>query len=1191
MGVDGVGAVEVGPGAAAAADGLVVLVGGVAEGEVVHGALTGRQRLQRTQQGVGGPLGGLDIAGAHRRRPAAGEDGALRDHQLDGHETAVVERDVLAHQRPEDVEHHRAGHRRRGVEVPVLLFAGSGEVDPRRAALPVHVHPHPDHRAEVVGVFEGTALQPVDDPPHALLGVLLDVVHVGLDHVQPEGVDHGQQLVRALAARRHLGLEVGHVLARVAGRPGPRIQQLQQFLFAKAPFLHQQEVVDQHAFLVDVPRIGRHGPGGDAADVGMVCPRGGEEQQPAVAAEDRHDHRHVGKMRAAVVGVVQAVGVARLHGAAARADHRAHRFAHGAEVHRHVGRVGDEEAVAVEDGAGEIEPLLDIDRVGGVLQYHAHLLGDVHVEIVEDLQHDGVALGAHRDSPRQRHRALHDHVFARGDGERPARLHHDGGGGIHHDGRPVDAIPRAQIRAHIDRRVEPGGRLVRAGGGEDAGGAHGPQRLFGRARDHRPLRLLDLLHGADTLDGDRLGHQLAALDDEAVATPVLGLEGGAHGGRITRRHLEGGVGALVAHVYARLGADARIGDVLGAEVGADRLLQLVDGRVQLGLDAGNEFALERLLADGAHVGEADAVGREHRGVGVDHDPADPQQVRHLTGVLGAGAAEADQRVAGDVDAALDGDLLDGVRHVVVGDLQAAPGDLLGAAGDAGGRLHLPGQLGELRVHDVRIERLVGVRAEDLREELRQQLADHEVGVGHRQRAAAAVAGRAGIGAGALGSDAEARAVEGDDGAAARGHRVDPHHGRAQPHAGDLGLEGALVLAGVVRHVGGGAAHVEADDAPETGEPGRLHRTHHAAGRAGEDGVLAAEVPGVHQPAVALHEHEPHAPELACDPVHVRPQDGREIGVHHGGVAAADDLDERARLVGEGDLGEADLAGDLAHPPLVLREAVGVHQHDGHRAEALVVGLLQAAARLLLVERRPHPPVGHQPLGDLDDARVHQLGQLDPQREDVGPVLVADAELVAEALGDGEHGGRALALEQRVGGHRGAHLDRLDGLERQRLVRGEAEDVADALDGGVLVPLRVLREQLVDADGAVGRAGHHVGEGAAPVDPELPAARHGAASPRDVPRRAGCSRAVAAGHPPGGTGRGDPGARGEAGGESGPAAPTGGGAGSPASRDSGRDGIGHSTIRQTAGTEQPAGRERAVPWSTRPSGETAPDPAA
>ena len=61
-------------------------------------------------------------------------------------------------------------------------------------------------------------------------------------------------------------------------------------------------------------------------------------------------------------------------------------LAHRAQVHRHVRRVGDQVAVGVEQRAGEIEPLLDVDRVRGVGERHAHLLGDRHEQVVEHLE-------------------------------------------------------------------------------------------------------------------------------------------------------------------------------------------------------------------------------------------------------------------------------------------------------------------------------------------------------------------------------------------------------------------------------------------------------------------------------------------------------------------------------------------------------------------------------------------------------------------------------------------------------------------------------------------------------------------------------------------------------------------------------------------------------------------------------------
>ena len=95
---------------------------------------------------------------------------------------------------------------------------------------------------------------------------------------------------------------------------------------------------------------------------------------------------------------------------------------------------------------------------------------------------------------------------------------------------------------------------------------------------------------------------------------------------------------------------------------------------------------------------------------------------------------------------------------------------------------------------------------------RLDFSDHHVRIGHRQRPTAPVARRPRVGASAVRPGAKPRAVEGQHRAATRSHGVDAHHRRAHPHAGNLGLESALELAGKVAHVGRGAAHVEADHA-------------------------------------------------------------------------------------------------------------------------------------------------------------------------------------------------------------------------------------------------------------------------------------------------------------------------------------------------------------------------------------------
>ena len=73
----------------------------------------------------------------------------------------------------------------------------------------------------------------VDDPPDRFLGVVLDVAHVRVDDVEPVVVDHPAQLGGALLTRRHLGLQVGHVLIGIASRVRTRSEQGPQFVLAE----------------------------------------------------------------------------------------------------------------------------------------------------------------------------------------------------------------------------------------------------------------------------------------------------------------------------------------------------------------------------------------------------------------------------------------------------------------------------------------------------------------------------------------------------------------------------------------------------------------------------------------------------------------------------------------------------------------------------------------------------------------------------------------------------------------------------------------------------------------------------------------------------------------------------------------------------------------------------------------------
>jgi len=167
---------------------------------------------------------------------------------------------------------------------------------------------------------------------------------------------------------------------------------------------------------------------------------------------------------APVVRVIEHIHVAWLHAARVFTDHGLDALAHRAQVHRHVRRVGDQVPLGTEQRTRKVQPLLDVDRVGGVLQLQAHLLGDVHEQVIEHLQQHRIDRGAHRKSLRARHPALQHDVVQFGHAGRPFGLDHRGRVLLGNDGRALHLVAGAQVFAHHQRGLVPGTAAVQAHG-------------------------------------------------------------------------------------------------------------------------------------------------------------------------------------------------------------------------------------------------------------------------------------------------------------------------------------------------------------------------------------------------------------------------------------------------------------------------------------------------------------------------------------------------------------------------------------------------------------------------------------------------------------------------------------------------------------------------------------------------------
>jgi len=119
----------------------------------------------------------------------------------------------------------------------------------------------------------------------------------------------------------------------------------------------------------------------------MTAARHPEQDFTLRIVKHRRADCDIGEMRAPIVGSINRIDVAGPNAAFVLANDRFNGAIHGAEMHRHVRRIGDQRAFAVKDRTGEIQALLDVDRIGGVLQRDPHLFSNRHEQIVEHFEH------------------------------------------------------------------------------------------------------------------------------------------------------------------------------------------------------------------------------------------------------------------------------------------------------------------------------------------------------------------------------------------------------------------------------------------------------------------------------------------------------------------------------------------------------------------------------------------------------------------------------------------------------------------------------------------------------------------------------------------------------------------------------------------------------------------------------------
>ena len=320
------------------------------------------------------------------------------------------------------------------------------------------------------------------------------------------------------------------------------------------------------------------------------------------------------------------------------------------------------------------------------------------------------------------------------------------------------------------------------------------------------------------------------------------------------------------------------------------------------------------------------------------------------------------------------------------------------------------------------------------------LAQHHIGIRDRRvPPVPAIAGRARLGAGALGPNLDApEAVHRRDGTAAGPdfHHFDDGNAHGQPRsflesigAAHLELPGQLGLGPVDQaDLGRGAAHIEGQHLVQPA-PGRdVRRQYRPAGRtrldqpdrkAGRGGKIGQAAAGRHQQDRAMH---PTRDQLAFEALQIRRHQRLHIGIGTGCRQPLELADLRAHLAGEGyRYARQPLSNHLGHRLLMVRLAIAVQQSDGHALHALLRQPVDSGGNRRPIEGYEHLAIRGQAFPDRQpQVPGHKRrGPVDVDVVLLEAVLERHLQGIPVSLGGQERRSGAPSLDQGIGGQRGA----------------------------------------------------------------------------------------------------------------------------------------------------------------------------